>query len=355
LISLLTDQPGLYRPNSFGGAKIEDPWETARVYNKKLLEEDKVDLIVPLCHLYEPQDEKTCREFDCYPVIISGHDHHTVNRVIHGSRLVKAGSDGHMAAIVDITWESAETVNPEITVDLVPVANWAPDATLQAQVTRALSVLDNLRHTQLVSVPEKFRPLNSVGTRGAVTTMGLFLCSQYRDAFNEGLSATAADLVLMPGGNIRGGRLYRSDDYFSLESLYSEVHPSTLLSVVELPGAIICEAIRDSHTRGNHPYYMHYDDFVVVDSESHLVTHIGGEALDLSRIYNVVYPTNELFAQNGPACIREYFTLHPPNTRHLSSTARGGQEFLLQFWVMFYNASDCCSIMLFHSTVVSAA
>ena len=42
------------------------------------------DLIIPLCHLYEPQDERTAREFD-FPVILSGHDH---RKTCH--------SDGHV-------------------------------------------------------------------------------------------------------------------------------------------------------------------------------------------------------------------------------------------------------------------
>ena len=333
LISMLTDQPGLYRPNAFGGATIDDPWVTAKAYNKKLVEEDQVDIVVPLCHLYEPQDEKTCRDFDEYPIIISGHDHHTVDRMVSGSRLVKAGSDGHKAAIIDITWNSPDaTEKPIIDVSLVTVKDWKANEGLQSDVEKALSVLDNLRHTQLVAIPEKFRPLNSVGVRGAITSGGLFICSQYRDAFNADLSTQACDLVLMPGGNIRGGRLYEAGDHFSLESLKSEIHPKMDMSVLQIPGNVICESVRDSHTRGHHPYFMHYDDGVTVDPETHLVTHIQGEPLDPKRIYNVGYPTDELRAENGPVCIRDYFNANPPNPRHLKSTARGGQEFLLQFW-----------------------
>ena len=142
---MLTNQPGLYRPNAFGGAAIDDPWITAKLYNKKLVEEDQVDLVVPLCHLYEPQDEKTCKDFDEYPVVISGHDHHTVDRTICGSRLIKAGSDGHKAAIIDITWNSsAATEKPTVEVSLVTVKDWPPDRVLQSKVEKAMSVLGRL-------------------------------------------------------------------------------------------------------------------------------------------------------------------------------------------------------------------
>ncbi len=51
------------------------------------MNEDNCDMVLPLCHLYEFQDERTCREFD-FPIILSGHDHHRVDRVVNGTRLV---------------------------------------------------------------------------------------------------------------------------------------------------------------------------------------------------------------------------------------------------------------------------
>ena len=40
-------------------------------------------MVLPLCHLYEFQDEKTCEMFD-FPVVLSGHDHHKVDRSVRG-------------------------------------------------------------------------------------------------------------------------------------------------------------------------------------------------------------------------------------------------------------------------------
>jgi len=208
-ISMLSAQPGLYRPNAFGGAKIEDPWETAKAYRAKLYDTDKVDLVIPLCHLYEPQDEVTCRDFD-FPLVISGHDHHTVDRVINGSRLVKAGSDAHKCAIIDVTWldpSSPGAMPDKIDVEIVSVKDWAKDEVLQGKVDGYLSVLSGLKHTQLVPIPRNRRPLSSVGVRGQVTTCGTFLSTQYREAFNAG-PVSAVDCVLLPGGNVRGGREY---------------------------------------------------------------------------------------------------------------------------------------------------
>ena len=92
MIGVLSNSPSLYRPGAFGGAKIEDPWEVMATYKRKL-EQEEGCVVIPLCHLYEPQDERTCRDFD-FPVILSGHDHHVVDRLVEGTRLLKPGQDG---------------------------------------------------------------------------------------------------------------------------------------------------------------------------------------------------------------------------------------------------------------------
>ena len=87
-IGVLTDDPAMYRSNAFGGARIECPYATMRAYKAKLEAEDGVDLVVPLCHLYVPQDHRTCEELD-FPLVLSGHDHHCVDEVHCGTRLLK--------------------------------------------------------------------------------------------------------------------------------------------------------------------------------------------------------------------------------------------------------------------------
>lgn len=55
LLAVLSDSPGLYKKNAFAGAKIEDPYDTIEKYKNILEKESKVDLVIPLCHLYVPQ------------------------------------------------------------------------------------------------------------------------------------------------------------------------------------------------------------------------------------------------------------------------------------------------------------
>lgn len=78
LVAVLSNDPKLYshfkKPGAFGGAKIEDPWETLRKYKALLEDFEECDMVLPLEHLYVPENHATCEEFD-FPVILSGHDH----------------------------------------------------------------------------------------------------------------------------------------------------------------------------------------------------------------------------------------------------------------------------------------
>ena len=139
-------------------------------------------MVLPLCHLYEFQDERTCREFD-FPIILSGHDHHRVDRMVNGTRLLKPGMDGHYAIILDLVWESANAdPTPTIDVQTIAVADYEPDQELIIEVNKAYSVLDPLLKTDLAIIPKKYSPLSSRGVRERRTTMVrfhiflLFLC-----------------------------------------------------------------------------------------------------------------------------------------------------------------------------------
>ena len=96
-------------------------------------------MVLPLCHLYEFQDERTCEELD-FPVILSGHDHHRVDRMVSGTRLLKPGMDGHYAVILDLTWDNAEAPNtPIIEAVTIPVADYEADPLLEKEMNKAYS------------------------------------------------------------------------------------------------------------------------------------------------------------------------------------------------------------------------
>jgi len=312
LIGILSDSPSLYKPNSFGGAKILDPWETMRTY-KDIMEKDRAcDVVVPLCHLYEPQDVRTAKEFDL-PLILSGHDHHVVDRSVDGTRILKPGLDGHKAWMIDITWPSKASGRdtPFVEAQLLNVKDWPADPELSIMSEKAYAVLDPLRHTQLAKIPSQYRPLTSFNARGCRVSMGTYLLSRVRDALNmyDPIGGTpSCDCALLKGGNVRGGKDYAEDENLTLEVLQSELEETKEILIIPVPGFILRMGLRETWGVPN-PGWMQYDDGVEVDQEG-FVEKVNGQPLDTAKVYKVASIVDFWRKRDAPT-IGAYFEVHP--------------------------------------------
>ena len=287
MLGVLSSSESLYKPGAFGGATIDDPWECMKEYNEKLKKEDGCDMVLPLCHLYEIQDERTCNEFD-FPVIMSGHDHHRVDRMVNGTRLLKPGMDAHYAIVMDLIWKSkGSDGTPEINVETIPVADFAPDTQLVKDVERAYSVLDPLLKTDLTLIPQKYSPLSSRGVREQRSTMATYLCSQIKIALNLGQTRSIrdnCDCVMIKGGNIRGERDYDQFN-FTLEGLRTEMQEEEGVHIYLVPGYALEGCMKETWY-GPNPGWMQYDDGIDVDTDGK-ITAIGGFPLNRKTIYRV--------------------------------------------------------------------
>jgi len=345
MIGILSNSPSLYKPGAFGGATIEDPWETMKIYKEKLEKEKGCDLVIPLCHLYEPQDERTCREFD-FPLILSGHDHHVVDRTIEGTRLLKPGLDGHKAFQIDITWPSKHSAAgaPHIAAEALTVKNWPAQPDLVKLAEKAYSVLDPLRKTELAKIPAKYRPLTSFNARGCRVSMGTYLLSRIRDALNMHCAIGGplrCHAAMLKGGNVRGGKDYTDDEHLTLEVLQSELEGTKEIVVVPVPGMVLRVGLRETYTAPN-PGWMQYDDGVELDEDG-FVTHVNGEPLDVSRVYNIASISDYWRKRDSPT-IGAYFELHPEELPEPDSGVPMHvlliRLFSMQIWTRIWKAVD---------------
>jgi len=316
MIAVLSGEPMLYKPGAFGGAVIEDPWETMAKVKPFLEDTHKCDLVLPLCHLYEPQDERTAREFD-FPVVLSGHDHHRVDRVVNGTRILKPGSDAHFAVVLDITWDTAECTKPHIQAETVRVADWPADSQLQELVTNAYSVLERLRQTQLTVVSQEFRPLSSEGARSRRTTCATFLCSAIRDSLNLHCLQMSphCDCVLINGGQFRGARHYADNEHITLEALRSEMDAEVEIVVAQLPGYLLKGGLRETWCAPGGGW-MQYDDAVEVDADG-FVIRIDRQEIDPGRIYRV--GTTSRFGVRMIPSVEAYFGEEESRKPHMDT------------------------------------
>eukprot|EP00931_Biecheleriopsis_adriatica_P064852 TRINITY_DN39534_c0_g1_i1.p1 TRINITY_DN39534_c0_g1~~TRINITY_DN39534_c0_g1_i1.p1 ORF type:complete len:619 (+),score=82.11 TRINITY_DN39534_c0_g1_i1:71-1927(+) len=286
-VAVLSDDKSLYKkfkhPGAFNGAHIDCPWETLAKY-KKELETMGCDLVVPLQHLYEKEDMRTCQEFD-FPLILSGHDHHKVDKEVNGTRLLKPGLDGHYATVLDITWDSQNNSSPTFAWEFVRVKDFEADEEMTKAMDESYEVLLKLRNTELAPVPQHFRPLSSIASRSRVTTMGKYICTLVRNAINSDKEQHDVDLCLIRGGHICGEKEYPPDSFFSLEDLETVNTDKVSIGIVEMPGDLLVRGVKS--TRGSTSrLFVQYDDGITEDASAG-VTHVAGKPIELAKLYRV--------------------------------------------------------------------
>jgi len=318
ICAVLDADPKLYQhfqePGAFGGATITDPWEALRKYEKILKEDEGCDTIIPLQHLYVPDDHKTCEQFD-FPVILSGHDHHRVDEVHCGTRLIKPGMNGDFCSVVELSWPNGDlTTKPKVSNRFVRCRDWEAEPVSAEENERAYDALIPLRKTELSQVPKEFEPLSSDNARGQVTTMGKFICTLIRNSLNVSRSQRkhAIDAVLLMGGNIRGGTDYPEGSFFSLEALEAEIKSDEVIATVPMPGWLLAEGVQATHLGKPIPGWMQFDKGVVEDTSVHppVVTHVAGEPIDKDRVYRVATKISDLTNGQSPPW-RTYYLTHP--------------------------------------------
>jgi 2',3'-cyclic-nucleotide 2'-phosphodiesterase (5'-nucleotidase family) len=360
LCAVLSDDPNLYghfsAPGAFGGATLTDPWEALKKYKNILEQDEGCDLVVPLQHLYVPDDHKTCQEFD-FPVILSGHDHHRVDEVVGGTRLLKAGMNAIYATVLEISWKADSQQEPTIRARFVKNSDWEPEPVLEEENERAYDALQPLRNTELASVPARFEPLTSGNARGEVCTMGKYLCTMLKSAMNVQRRHRKhhIDAVLLMGGNIRGNiDEYPQESFLSLEALEAEIKADEVVGVVPMPGWLLAEGVEATHAGDPISGWMQYDEGVQQDASVHppKVTHVAGQPIDPNRVYRVATKISDLTNGQSPPWT-DYYKSHPellpPKGAYTNIQSELMSYFARNIWRKLWDAttkeiSDTCAI-----------
>lgn len=311
LVAVLSNDPKLYshfKEPAFGGAAIEDPWETLAHYKTILEEEHGCDLVIPLEHMYVPENERTCNEFD-FPLILSGHDHHRIDQMINNTRLIKPGMDGIYSGVVEIVFQKGNA-SPKIRSTFVETAQFKPCPLLKQKTDAAYDVLLPLRNTMLASVLPSFRPLSSKDARGSVTTMGKLICSILKQSLWQSPNNSNADAVILMGGNIRGNEEYPDDAFFSLETLEAEIKSDEVIGYVDMPGHVLAAGIEATHAGDPIPGWFQYDDGISQDAKTGRVLTVGRKPLEPKKIYRVATKIKDLTNGQSPP-LAAYYKAHP--------------------------------------------
>jgi len=301
-LGLICHYPELYRTDAFSGAapsivKIADSVE---YWYKEL--HQKSDLIIPMTH-QDIGDDRELAKTERFPLILAAHDHTpfyeeykdsklievSVDAKNAGSKLIKVGMDAEKAGVINIVWENKETKVPNITVDLVPVRQGRlPDRDVLKEIEKHTAKLKAMEMAVLYSYPRKEQGepiLSSEGTRHWQTTMCTLLCTTCRDNMK-------VDVVLMNGGAIRGNKKY-PEGRLTFSDIRKEFPFTTGLTVLKIPGKILSEVVQFSRQKEGieEPGYLQADEGLVVDKDTHAVTHVKHEPIDPEKIYDLGIPS----------------------------------------------------------------
>lgn len=283
MVGGVTEDPSLYRPKPFGGNEITPLNETLLAAAKDLAQAG-CGSVIALTHQSLARDQALARAQGepPMPVILGGHEHDAHVEQVGTAWVVKAGTDAHYAAVVLLQWSPEAPADgpdvPAVTVTLERLADHAPDPDLRALADRHMAAVRDLASAVLYRLPEG-ASLSSVGTRVRQTTVGTLVTSRVRDTLG-------ADACVINGGGIRGARDYA--DTFTFGDLESELPFPNEVVVVDLPGAVLQSALRESraHAPRPSPGFLQIDDRAVVDGD-HTLRVLAGEAFDPARTYRV--------------------------------------------------------------------
>eukprot|EP00980_Cylindrotheca_fusiformis_P025856 scaffold14741_cov135-Cylindrotheca_fusiformis.AAC.6 len=256
-LGLLSDEPGVFRDNTFKGVPIGDVIETyAKLY--KDIVPNFADVCIPLTHQSINRDRELAESMlDLHGgkgIIIGGHEHEPFDEFVgnEGSdnsiRIVKSGMDAMSASLVDVYFNVNENEVPVATkVDyrLEPLTDVEPSELVQQIVDQHMSVIKALEDEDIIDgatshmlPPGKL--LSSLRVRHEQTTVGSIFLQMIKEEMD-------ADVAILNGATIKGGKEYR-DAKMSYAELKKELPFPAKMVVVLMQRWELQDAIDYSRT-----------------------------------------------------------------------------------------------------------
>jgi 5'-nucleotidase len=254
LFGLLSDEPGVFRDNTFRGIPVDNVLDTYSEYHRQLYPK-LADFCIPLTHASMQRDRELAKHMltlNAGPgLIIGGHEHEPYNELVEGDelnsgsvRILKSGVDAQAVSLIDLYFETTDERPQlvEIQADLVEMSSFEPSVVVQTIVDKHMSVIKALEHEDIVDNSTSTLPpgvaLSSERTRFQQTTVGGVFCQMIKEELE-------VDAALVNGASIKGGKIYEHDK-MSYAELKKELPFPTKMVIVSMERWQLEEAIRYS-------------------------------------------------------------------------------------------------------------
>jgi len=228
LLGLLSDEPGIFRDNTFKGVPVGDVVETyAKMYNE--IVPNIADMCIPLTHQSMQRDKELAESMlDLHGgkgVIIGGHEHEPFDEIVGNEsdddsiRIVKSGMDSMSASVIDVSYDVAENERPvTVSVDynLEPLVDIEPSEVVQQIVDKHMSVIKALESEDIINseTTHMLPPgtvLSSKRARLEQTTVGSIFLQLIKEEMD-------ADVAVVNGAVVKG-----DTEYFDGSMTYAQL------------------------------------------------------------------------------------------------------------------------------------
>jgi 2',3'-cyclic-nucleotide 2'-phosphodiesterase (5'-nucleotidase family) len=255
LLGLLSDEPGVFRDNTFKKVPIRNILETYSDLHNQLVP-NIAHFCLPMTHSSIVRDKELAESMLALhggkSLIIGGHEHEPYNVLLGDGddsvRILKAGMDANAASLIDLWFEVGEEDGPflvEIEADLVEMSGFEPSVVVQKIVDKHMSVVEGLEHEYVIDVAttDVIPPgvlLSSERPRFEQTTVGSVFCQMIKEALE-------VDVAIINGATIKGGKAYPTGK-ISYAELKKELPFPAKMVVVPMLRHELQEAIEYSRT-----------------------------------------------------------------------------------------------------------
>jgi len=300
IFALLTEETQ-YLANTKGQVKLTDSIEAAKAAVRDLRKQG-ADIVIAITHLGFAEDRALARNVSGVDVIVGGHDHDAYSAYEGNTLIVKAGSDAHFLAVVDLKIEKIIkkgkeriAVSPEW--KFLSTSGVKPDT----DMARAVKKHEDRLGKSLDQIVGK-TAVELITRRGAVRTRETRFGNLIADAIR---AETGADVALLNGGGIRGGRVYEAGATLTRRDILTELPFGNVAVLIRVSGRDLREALENGlsgveEMAGRFAQVsgmkMSYDPAAAKGSRIHTVT-IGGKPLNPDALYKVA--TSDYLGNGG--------------------------------------------------------
>lgn len=282
-----------------GDLKIAGVQETL-ARKAKALRAQGADLIVGVVHAVRDIDN-AIHDLGIVDVLLSGDDHDIRYVYNRKSVLMEGGEDGAYMQALDIVFADKRNSSGRLEwrpqVRIIDTADVKPDAMIAARVAHYEALLSKELDVELARLTAPLDSRSAV-VRGGEAAWGNLITDAIR-------AATGADIAIMNGGGIRGGRRYEIGHRLTRRHVLSELPFGNKTLVFRLTGAELKQTLEHGYSAWPRPagQFLHVSGArIVIDHDGKAGARvvsvlIDGAPLDPRKYYSVA--ASDFFLRGG--------------------------------------------------------